>query len=88
MAMQMHMNKPSSTIKAAGVGGLFAGVPIGMYVGGFAGGLINYNWPDFYAIMDKSMDVEAAIGGIVTVVVGTAIGYFKTEKVLRPEDLG
>lgn len=77
------MNKPSSTIQAAGVGGLLAGVPIGNYIGGFLGAMINYKAPEFYAILDKSMDVETAIGGVITVLVAAVIGYFKKEKVLN-----
>ena len=77
------MNRPSSTITAAGAGGLLAGVPIGTYLGGFLGGLLNYKAPEFYAILSNSMDVEAAIAGVLTIVIGTAIGYFKKEKVLN-----
>lgn len=76
------MNAPSSTIKAAGAGGLLAGVPIGTYMGGFLGGFMNYQWPGLYAVMSNSMDVEAAFAGIITVLVAVGIGYFKKEKVL------
>ena len=77
------MNAPSSTIKAAGIGGLLAGVPIGNYIGGIIAGLINVNWPAAYAAMAQVADVKSAICGIITVLVAVAIGYKKKEYVLK-----
>lgn len=77
------MNKPSSTIQAAGIGGLVAGVPIGSYIGGICGGLLSYKNPELYGALASATDVEAAIGGFVTVVIATVIGYFKKENVLN-----
>lgn len=77
------MNRPSSTITAAAGGGLLAGVPLGTYLGGFLGGLVAYKWPGFYLVMSGSMDVEAALAGIITIIIATGFGYFKKETVLK-----
>jgi len=77
------MNAPSSTIKAAGIGGLLAGVPIGGYFGNLVSGLINLKWPVAYAAMAEVSDPKVAIAGIFTVLVAVAIGYKKKERVLR-----
>ena len=77
------MNKPSSTITAAGVGGLVAGVPLGMYMGGIITGLINLYWPAVYEAINTVTDFEAAVSGIVTVAIATGIGYKKKENVLK-----
>lgn len=76
------MNRPSSTITAAGVGGLLAGVPIGSYLGGLTAGIINVKWPEIYAGIAQVTDVTAAIGGIYTVLIAFVIGYVKKENVL------
>ena len=77
------MNKPSSTIQAAGIGGILAGVPIGTYLGSITMGIINAAWPDVFEALAVVGDIQAAISGVFSVVIAVAIGYFKKENVLR-----
>ncbi len=81
--MNVNTNAPSSTVKAAGIGGLLAGVPIGAYLGNLVTGLIAYAWPGAYEAMSSAADVKTAIIGIFTVAVTVAFGYYKKEKVLK-----
>ncbi len=77
------MNKPSSTIKAAGLGGLLAGVPIGGYLGSITMGVIAGFWPDLADRLAGVGDLQSAISGVYTVLIAAGIGYFKKETVLR-----
>lgn len=61
------MNKPSSTIKAAGSWGFLAALAMG----GLA-----IAWPDVYARVPPGFEAALAVG------IGTVAGYFKKEKVI------
>jgi hypothetical protein len=67
------MNKPSSTIKAAGLGGSLAAISFG---------LLSIFGPEYYARVPPGMEA-----GVATAF-AFLLGYFKRETVLRPEDLG
>ena len=67
------MNKPSSTIKAAGLGGSLAAISFG---------LLSIFGPEYYARVPPGMEA-----GVATAL-AFLLGYFKRETVLRPEDLG
>lgn len=76
------MERPSSTITAAGVGGLLAGVPLGGYLGSITMGVISAAWPDTFEALLNVANLQAAISGIYTVLIAFGIGYFKKENVL------
>ncbi len=76
------MNKPSSTIQAAGIGGILAGVPIGTYLGSITWAIIGAAWPDVFESLAKVGDLQSAISGLYTVLIAVGIGYFKKENVL------
>ena len=85
--MTSKLKRPSSTITAAGVGGLVAGVPIGNYLGGIIYGLIALNNPEAVETMlGFGVDLKAAVSGIITVLVAFTVGYFKRERVLPLRD--
>jgi len=62
------MNKPSSTIQAAGSWGFLAAI----VMGGFA-----IIWPDVYARVPPGFEAALAVG------IGTVMGYFQKENVLE-----
>ena len=62
------MNKPSSTIKAAGSWGFLA--VIGM-------GVVAIVWPDIYTRVPPGFEGALAVG------IGTVAGYFQKENVLQ-----
>lgn len=76
------MNKPSSTIQAAGIGGILAGVPIGTYLGSITMGIIAAAWPETFEKMTAVADLQSAISGIYTILIAVGFGYFKKENVL------
>lgn len=76
------MEKPSSTITAAGVGGILVGVPIGGYLGSITMGIISAAWPDTFEALSDVAGIQAAVSGIYTVLIAFGIGYFKKENVL------
>lgn len=67
------MNRPSSTIKAAGLGGSIAAISFG---------LLSIFGPEYYARVPPGMEA-----GVATLA-AFLIGYLKRERVLKPEDLG
>lgn len=67
------MNKPSSTITFAGLGGSLAAIAFGM---------LSIFSPELYDRVPPGMEAGAAT------VVAFLLGYFKREKVLKPENLG
>lgn len=67
------MNRPSSTIKAAGLGGSIAAISFG---------LLSIFGPEYYARVPPGM--EAGVATFFAFI----LGYFKKELVLKPEDLG
>ena len=67
------MNRPSSTITAAGLGGALAAFGFGVFA---------IVAPDKFALVPPGM--EAGVATLVAFV----IGYLKRERVLKPEDLG
>ena len=64
------MNKPSSTITAAFLAGMFVSA---------AFGTLN----EF-----TEMTVSSGYVATITTLVSSSVGYFKRERVLKPEDLG
>ena len=62
------MNKPSSTIQAAGLGGALAAVMLGF---------VAILYPEQYALIPPGFEAGIAV------LIGTAIGYFKRENVLK-----
>ena len=61
------MNKPSSTIQAAGGFGFLAAILLGV---------VAIAWPDVYARVPPGFEAALAVG------IGTVAGYFKKENVL------
>lgn len=76
------MNKPSSTIQAAGIGGLLVGVPVGGYLGSITMGLITVLWPEVAERLDAVVDLQSSISGVFTIIIAALIGYFKKENVI------
>jgi len=64
------MNKPSSTIQAAGSWGFLAAIAMG---------LMAIIWPDVYARVPPGFEAALAVG------IGTIMGYRKKETVLKVE---
>jgi len=62
------MNKPSSTIQAAGSWGFLAALAMGV---------IAIIWPDVYARVPPGFEAALAVG------IGTIAGYMKKENVLK-----
>jgi hypothetical protein len=62
------MNKPSSTIKAAGSWGFLAAIAMG---------IVAIIWPDVYTRVPPGFEAALAVG------IGTVAGYFKKETVLK-----
>jgi len=62
------MNKPSSTITAAGSWGFLAALVIGV---------VAIVWPDIYGRIPPGFEAALAVG------IGTAMGYLKKENVLK-----
>lgn len=67
------MNRPSSTITTAGLAGSLAAIAFGM---------LSIFGPEYYARVPAGMEA-----GVATAV-AFIFGYFKREKVLKPEHLG
>ena len=67
------MNRPSSTITAAALGGGLAS---------FAFGLFAIFYPEMYELVPAGMEAGTAV------LFGAIVGYLKKENVLKPEDLG
>lgn len=63
------MNKPSSTIQAAGGWGFLAALVIGV---------VAIIWPDIAARIPPGFEAALAVG------IGTVAGYFKKENVIAP----
>jgi len=61
------MNKPSSTIQAAGSWGFLAAICMGIFA---------IFWPDLYARVPPGFEAGLAV------LVGTVMGYFQKENVL------
>ena len=61
------MNKPSSTIQAAGSWGFIAAIGMGIFA---------IFWPDLYARVPPGFEAGLAV------LVGTVMGYFQKENVL------
>lgn len=87
MAMQIPNKAPSSTARAAGIGGVLAGVPIGTYLGNIAMALLAAYKPEFIealqsvAEIDLVHEFQAAISGLITVAVTFLIAWSKKEQV-------
>jgi hypothetical protein len=76
---EADMNKPSSTITAAGLAGGAVSM-VFLMLAMFA--------PDVYARASAYPGAEATVAGFVTTLVAFIVGYKKREKVLKPENLG
>lgn len=83
------MARPSSTATAAGVGGVLAGVPIGMYAGTLIMGLLAAFAPDFLETLrsveelDLVKSFQTAISGIITALVAFLFSWKKKEVVYK-----
>lgn len=62
------MNKPSSTIQASAIGGALAAVMLGT---------VAIFYPEQYALVPPGFEAGIAV------LIGTMIGYFKKENVLK-----
>jgi hypothetical protein len=80
------MKEPvASKVKAAGIGGLLAGVPVGAYLGNLVFGLAAVQWPETIIAIDESPAIsldqlKSAVSGIFTVLIAVLFAWSKREK--------